>query len=875
MTEHHHINMANHNVAKTNWTLYKAKSLVLVRSINAYVAVNARLISFFASLFIVTGWTVFRHITNGINFDVVGQIGLAQQWSEGMVAGSQLGVTNYVLKMPIYFLVNGAGLLSPMGRLMVLALLFNILTFSFLFIIYEKILKLYNIRRRSWFYLSFAWLATIAGDVFWVDYANSRNLEVVGGLLLFFFWLKYIKKQSLQLLVLLLLTSSVVFFADNLMFYVCGLGVCIYATTNFLFQRNKHNLNILLSSTAVTLLGYTLSKVISKIVSGLFSITFYSAPHNAPDWSIAYLVNNVRQLASNTLDIFGANFLHQPIGPNNFRQTLNAFVLGAIIMFAAKLIKGIKNRAAIKLAITIIAVNFLVYLASGQVNQWATSRYLIMVPLMMVVIVGLGGNNIKKKLSKRLMTAWFIVIAINAVFVIGALVTNLPSRYQKDTGLYSLVSFMESQHYKFAISSRQNGVVATYLSDQKIKVLPFGCTDGKLLPTNLFYDNAVFGQLINYSGEVPIVLPAGEIKFGDYTCQRNDIVAQFGEPIREQNIEGVGRILIYSSDDLKIKELDKKMYINTEKKHSEIIRLARLTNLNKLQNCKSKIADVVVAHADDDILFMNPDINNGLRNGWCIRAIYITAGDNGRDNRYWEMREQGIKTAYAQMLNSPDNWNTHNEIINGKEVTNSTLQDNQSVSLVFLRLPDGGVHGNGFEQTGNTSIHGLSLDEKLSVTTVDGKSSYTYSEIMKTLSTILYKDQPSTILTTLYSGQLSVGDHSDHAAAGQLAISSAHLAASKAEVTPYVGYPSSNLPQNLDHEQAQLKKSIFTRYAKNDEAICGHENICAIESTYNSYFSRQYKIIHSANNQQNNRGKNVKQKLWLSELMNKTSIYQL
>ena len=41
-----------------------------------------------------------------------------------------------------------------------------------------------------------------------------------------------------------------------------------------------------------------------------------------------------------------------------------------------------------------------------------------------------------------------------------------------------------------------------------------------------------------------------------------------------------------------------------------------------------------VAHLDDDLLFMNPDIASNVEAGGCVRVIYLTASDAGEGEPY-------------------------------------------------------------------------------------------------------------------------------------------------------------------------------------------------------------------------------------------------
>src|SRR5436305_279765 len=71
-----------------------------------WLSAYGRYISLIGGVIVVCLWTLIRHISNGINFDVVGQVGVAQQWAHGHMSGTQLGATSYLLKMPVYFALN-------------------------------------------------------------------------------------------------------------------------------------------------------------------------------------------------------------------------------------------------------------------------------------------------------------------------------------------------------------------------------------------------------------------------------------------------------------------------------------------------------------------------------------------------------------------------------------------------------------------------------------------------------------------------------------------------------------------------------------------------------------------------------------------------
>src|ERR1700761_3367549 len=64
----------------------------------------------------------------------------------------------------------------------------------------------------------------------------------------------------------------------------------------------------------------------------------------------------------------------------------------------------------------------------------------------------------------------------------------------------------------------------------------------------------------------------------------------------------------------------------------------------------------VVAHLDDDLLFVDPAISERLDAGWCITTVHLIGGANGADFAYVKTRERASRLAYARMAGVPDEW---------------------------------------------------------------------------------------------------------------------------------------------------------------------------------------------------------------------------
>jgi|GEM_PF-793693 len=809
---------------------------------------RARIISLLGGTTVVMLWTLIRHITNGVNFDVVGQIGLAQQWANGLMTGSQLGTTSYLLKMPFYFVVNRLTFISPMNRILILALLFNVATFVLLFVCFEKILKLYEVKRRSWFYLAMAWLATIAGGTFWMDYANSRNLETVGGIILLYLTLKFFKLSRMTTWLGLLVAASIVFFADPLQLYVCGVGIILFAIFRMVVKRQKANAIASLAVIGATIFGYIAAKGLFSLAGKLFHVAFLTAPSARPKLTVANILPTVRGLVASTFREFDAGFLKRPIGINTIREFLNAVVLLALVFIILRSIRRKPRPLALGVIATMVVINYFVYIASGQVLQWETGRYLVMVPLFVILLIGIRSDVLTQKYARKLQYAWAVIIIVSGIMLLGALAVSWPNRYAKDTHIVTTLSFLRQHNFKYALSSRGVGITTTYFSDGKTTVLPMACgANHTLYPTNLFYDNTAFKGLYSYGQDVPIILPAGGINFGKYTCSEADIAAQFGVPKNRYTIPGIGVAVVYDSGSLHVPAIDRLVGYTDLYKPPVIPRILSLgpytppSTLAPLPGCKGKTLETIVAHPDDDILFMNPTLQRQFSRG-CVRTIYVTAADDGRSQDYWQGRERGIEAAYASMAGVDNAWTDTPGTLKGRPITARVLTQNPSIGLIFLRLPDGNVNGHGFSATGNTSLEQLFSGKIVSTQPVDGSPSFTYAGLIDTISSILNTDKPNMIFTHVPSGAMSQGDHSDHRMVGLLALLARSAAKSSAGVKTYVGYPDNRLESDLPPDVAVNKEGIFSIYAHQDGAICDPSDQCSIEETYQKYFSRSYYV---------------------------------
>src|SRR5690606_30508330 len=100
-----------------------------------------------------------------------------------------------------------------------------------------------------------------------------------------------------------------------------------------------------------------------------------------------------------------------------------------------------------------------------------------------------------------------------------------------------------------------------------------------------------------------------------------------------------------------------------------------------------QIRDLVfVAHMDDDLLFMNPDLADTVRDGGCLQLVYLTASDRGEGAPYMLGRERGIQAAYALAAGARDSWREDVLTVDGRRLARFTLIDDPRIRLVQMRI---------------------------------------------------------------------------------------------------------------------------------------------------------------------------------------------
>jgi hypothetical protein len=194
------------------------------------------------------------------------------------------------------------------------------------------------------------------------------------------------------------------------------------------------------------------------------------------------------------------------------------------------------------------------------------------------------------------------------------------------------------------------------------------------------------------------------------------------------------------------------------------------------------------------------------------------------------------------MSDAPDIWTEKDAGIPGHEAPLFTLNQDPNVSLVFLRLPDGHLQGQGFDVTGNESLQKLWEGAIPSIHTISGSGSYTKDELLKALISLMVGFGPERVNTLDYVHPYGDGDHSDHHSAAFFVAEALKSYESNPMLTGYMGYPVINETANIVGTDLLEKQLAFYAYARGDPAVCNSHMACQGDQYYPRWLEREYRL---------------------------------
>ncbi|HET9655467.1 MAG TPA: PIG-L family deacetylase [Kineosporiaceae bacterium] len=239
----------------------------------------------------------------------------------------------------------------------------------------------------------------------------------------------------------------------------------------------------------------------------------------------------------------------------------------------------------------------------------------------------------------------------------------------------------------------------------------------------------------------------------------------------------------------------------------------------------------IVAHEDDDLLFLAPDLADWIAAGLPSRTVFCTAGEYnglpgvGRE-QYAANREDGIRAAYAQMAGVADDWRREVLAVGTTPVELDTLTAAPNVQVLFLCLPDGGDNlqlaalpnlWSGAYPTVHTIVP-VGSPVTASVT-------YTKPGLIAMLTALLGRFSPGVIRTQDPLPDVHLhGDHADHVAVANFvraAVRGWRRPDGHTLLVHHRDYAIMDTTPNLTEAQAEAKLGVFDTYAAHDPLASG------------------------------------------------------
>jgi GlcNAc-PI de-N-acetylase len=252
-----------------------------------------------------------------------------------------------------------------------------------------------------------------------------------------------------------------------------------------------------------------------------------------------------------------------------------------------------------------------------------------------------------------------------------------------------------------------------------------------------------------------------------------------------------------------------------------------------------KMSVYLSAHQDDWQLFMTPEISIDIADKNC-RTIIIqtTAGDAGKDEGYWKAREKAAVESLVFRL-STDIGIKKNQI--EKTFLSHTITgiDINNCAIYFLRLPDGGFDGSGFDKYEYQSMEKLRRGLIPHINSVDKKNQITsWKDATQLIDLIIISEINSSGLEQReryielhfpeINLQLNPDDHNDHKNTAELIISSHSY--NQFRKRSYVHYEILNIKSKISQEELFWKTGMFCAYHQSLFNDYGHSTISEDQS---------------------------------------------
>jgi LmbE family N-acetylglucosaminyl deacetylase len=222
-----------------------------------------------------------------------------------------------------------------------------------------------------------------------------------------------------------------------------------------------------------------------------------------------------------------------------------------------------------------------------------------------------------------------------------------------------------------------------------------------------------------------------------------------------------------------------------------------------------------VAHPDDDLIFMNPDIASDIQGGVPSWTCYLTAGNvqpGSAGYPYADERIKGLRAAYARAAKVANDWDWIPLQLAGRQVVTNQLKAAPHVNLVFtyIHAANGSDDGDLSRMWANPSFSAQPLNG----------AAFTKASLLATLRALIDHVNPLFLRLMDPQGQ-ELGDHIDHRFAGRFTATANLDAGGRCvrRMDGYLGYLAQHAPENCSGYWQSESLAIWNAYKPFDSQV--------------------------------------------------------
>jgi hypothetical protein len=492
--------------------------------------------------------------------DQISQQTILHNWQNGLGERAITGDDNWIIKWPIYYLLNSLPL-NPITQQFVTAFIilgltaFGILMVSVLFV--NRLFKNTNHRIYATLAVTLLLISIPAVAFEYMAWPNSRNIELPLYFMLLYcifvseFSYKWTKVNVLKIGAVVL-SATILFFDDPLFMYLLVpplLGLMIFRYVVGIDNVNRKFITLFCGSIASVVGVY----IFRFVITSLTPLGIYS--HKPSSFEASLFVSNIITFFTDGLKVVGINLDINELSTIEILCTLVSAVLlaCAFLGISASLIKAPKSLFLQYLLVLGFWNCFLVgAMGAALIGDLASSRYNI--ALVVLEILGLLYFIGLIKLKRQYVTVGILLLSLALVTSFLAVNTRIYAVNERYIGnrqnQETIINTLKKEGLTKGYSNNNYGNIMTYLSDYQTQYLPSVCMDmvdgvSEVRYFDILTEIGVKNKLkVNKSFYMYVEV--------DNKCIGDNIQKQFGRPVKSIDLKlnnGVdARVFIYDYD---------------------------------------------------------------------------------------------------------------------------------------------------------------------------------------------------------------------------------------------------------------------------------------------------------------------------------------